>query len=146
MNLSKWLKPLAALLAKLEQRLRVTSKVAAGAAAASLGTAAVATSADAQATGAPPRPPFSSPTDTVRRYGERFILSPTDSVVIRADTTWYPRAQRGGAIVGADSTPVRVRPAAPSAGERPTARPRTGGSAGGHRSHVSHRSHSSHRS
>jgi hypothetical protein len=150
MPLPKWLKPLASLWSKAEQALGISSKVAVAVSAVSM-SAAVAPRIEAQTrapAGSVPRPPYSTARDTVRRYGEKFILTPSDSVVVRVDTTWYPRT--GGGAVASDSTGSTVRSPAPGATTRtPTARPRstpsTGGS-GGHRSHYSHRSHSSHRS
>jgi len=42
--------------------------------------------------GTPPtRPPGSAARDTVHRYGEKVILTPADSIVIRMDTVWLPR-------------------------------------------------------
>lgn len=86
---------------------------------------------------APPRPAAPSPSDTVRRFGEKFILTPSDSIVVRADTTWFPRR----AAPPKAAPPVRsvLPPASP-------ARPSTGGVTRGHGSHFSHSSHSSHSS
>jgi len=101
-------------------------------------TATIAGSASAQDIihVTPPRPPYYSPTDTIHRYGEKFILSQTDSVVIRADTVWYPRKR--AALPRNLSSPT---PEAPS----PVYPPSSGG-VRGHQSHYSHSSHSSHRS
>lgn len=152
---------------------RTTSVALGAAAAASLTSAAVSTAAEAQTAArrtAPRRPPYASPTDTVRRYGEKFLLSARDSVVIKADTTWYPRTPAAGGALGVAGTNAGVGvPATPS--PRPETRPRSSGSGstaspgrasggsyggyyggaprasgGGHYSHYSHRSHSSHRS
>lgn len=84
----------------------------------------------------PTRPPYYSQSDTIHRYGEKFILSQTDSVVIRADTVWYPR--RTSTLPRPLSSPM---PTAPS-----PSYPSSGGGARGHYSHSSHSSHSSHRS
>jgi hypothetical protein len=132
---------------------RATSAIVA----ASISTAA-GSSAGAQATGAPPRPTGSSTRDTVRRYGEKFVLSPTDSVVVRADTTWFPR--KGGAMAAEG---LISSPTAPGGERAATGKPRGAppipkvdsvatrpvpirSSGGGHGSHASHASHASHRS
>lgn len=51
----------------------------------------VASAIEAQAGPQPPRPAGSSPKDTVHRYGEKIIVSQSDSVIIRVDTVWLPR-------------------------------------------------------
>lgn len=89
-----------------------------------------------QAQTAPPRPTGSAARDTVHRYGEKFVLGPSDSVVVRADTVWYPRAGSKGAL---PITP-RATPAKPDTVAPPRA---STGSGGGHRSHASHASHRS---
>lgn len=123
------------LLARLARLLssRRASRGAAGAAAVTLASITVP-AAEAQSSTPPTRPPSSSPRDTVHRYGEKFVLTPTDSVVIRADTVWYPRAS-GGVVTPAE--PLR---------QPDTTRTRAPRSSGGHASHASHSSHSSHRS
>jgi hypothetical protein len=101
-------------------------------------TASVAGSASAQdvVQATPQRPPYYSRSDTIHRYGEKFILSQTDSVVIRADTVWYPRKSNELPRPLSSPTPTAPSPAYPS----------SGGGARGHQSHYSHSSHSSHRS
>src|SRR5215510_2294987 len=93
-----------------------------------------ATSLEAQVT--PTRPAGSSQRDTVHRYGEKFVLTPSDSVVIRADTVWFPRS-------GTKTVPL----AAPSTGstskDTATTPRRVTPPAVNHRSHASHSSHSS---
>lgn len=103
-------------------------------------TTVVASGVEAQAPHQPVRPAGTSSRDTVHRYHEKFVLTPSDSVVIRADTVWYPRA-------GGKALPL----AAPSAAARTdtaTRRPATPATRGhvSHASHASHASHSSHRS
>jgi hypothetical protein len=129
-SLTKWLTRLIQRLVSSSAARRTASHVAA----ASLTTAVVASAGEAQAPPKPDRPAGASARDTVHRYGEKFILSPTDSVVIRADTVWFPRA---GTTAGKATPPVTApRPATD------TARPPTSGARG----HGSHASHSSHRS
>lgn len=103
----------------------------------------------------PRRPSTSSPKDTVRRYGEKFILLPSDSVVIRADTTWYPRKPDASGKKAAAPVPRSIG-AIDSSTSRPTPKPSppvkapplppVRASGGGHGSHSSHSSHASHRS
>jgi hypothetical protein len=156
MIVTTWISSLATLLSKLEEKLGLPSRVAAGAAAVSL-TATIACGSDThpadaqpleQEVAVPSRPPHTSASRTIRRYGERFILTPADSVVIRTDTAWHPRArQKRRAATGSDNTARIVSPSPPPTIERPPVRlPSIGGSSGGHRSHVSHASHSSHSS
>lgn len=151
MRLPGWLGPALKALHWAERQLGLTSKIAVGAATVSL-SAALPRQVEAQSP-APrdslARPPRSAPKDTVRRYGEKFILTPADSVVIRADTTWYPRRDAASADDGRKTARTLLDPAAP-ARKQPAARPapsgRTTGTSAGHRSHSSHASHSSHRS
>src|SRR5215468_11105543 len=91
-----------------------------------------ATSLEAQV--APTRPAGASQRDTVHRYGEKFVLTPNDTVVIRADTVWLPRS-------GAKTFPL----AAPStrAPSRDTTNRHVAPPAVNHRSHSSHSSHTS---
>jgi hypothetical protein len=112
------------------------------AAAVSIATVAAST-ADAQATPATPaRPRGSAARDTVHRYGEKFVLTPSDSVVIRGDTVWYPRV---GAKTKASAAPPSAAASSGSTTTGTAPLPRIP-SVGGHGSHASHSSHSSHRS
>lgn len=120
---------------------------AAGVAAASLTTVATATGAQTpvSASAAPARPAGTTAKDTVHRYGEKFVLSPSDSIVVRADTVWYPRRSAPGVVNsaplsgGSSATPAKTR-------DSSVAVPLPRSTGGGHQSHVSHSSHSSHRS
>lgn len=151
MRLPRWMRPALSAIHWAERRLGLTSKLAVGAATVSLSTA-LPRHAEAQAS-APPdslaRPPRSAPRDTVRRYSEKFILTSSDSVVVRADTTWYPRGKSDPEDDAGKTARPLLGPAAPA--QRPPAvRPaptgRSTGSSAGHRSHSSHASHSSHSS
>lgn len=151
MRLPRWMRPALTALRWAERRLGLTSKLAVGAATVSLSTA-LPQRVEAQSSGPPDslaRPPRSAPRDTVRRYGEKFILTSSDSVVIRADTTWYPRARTASGDDGGKTARPALGPSAP-AQRTPAARPapsgRTTGTSTGHRSHASHASHSSHSS
>jgi hypothetical protein len=116
-------------------KLGPTSKTTLGAATVTASLAAAASAQDIIRV-TPPRPPYYSPSDTIHRYGEKFVLSPTDSVVIRADTVWYPRKATTLPRTLSSPTPAAPTPTYPS----------PGGGSRGHYSHSSHSSHSSHRS
>lgn len=153
----KWFRRVAAVLSKISQRAWNTPALSTAAALASL--ASVPSNAKAQAKPAvpsAPRPADSPPNDTVRRYHEKYILTRSDSVVVRHDTTWYPKKRASGRALtekeqqaltqsapsfrGADTASASAPPARAVA---PVA-PRSTGA--GHRSHASHASHSSHSS
>jgi hypothetical protein len=104
-------------------------RAAAHVAAASL-TTVVASNVQAQSRPAP----ASAGRDTVHRYHEKFVLTPSDSVVVRTDSVWYPRS-------GVKAVPLVATPTTDTTTRRPAS-----GSTGGHQSHASHASHSSHRS
>jgi hypothetical protein len=125
------------LFARLRSLLRrVSPRVVSRFTAVSLATASAGA---LEAQSAPRRPAGAVPGDTIHRYGEKFVLSRSDSVVIRADTVWYPRK---------GASPPAAVPDAPntSRSDTSTRRPPASSSGGGHQSHVSHASHSSHRS
>src|SRR5437762_498385 len=104
---------LLAVLRAVRMKLGLTSKTTLGAATV---TASLAGSAAAQDIihVTPPRPPYYSPRDTVHRYGEKFVLSQTDSVVIRADTVWYPRKTNALPRTLSSPTPTAPSPTYPS--------------------------------
>jgi hypothetical protein len=153
MRFPRWLRPALKAFQWAERRIGLTSKIAVGAATATVSlSTALSRPLEAQTSGPPDslaRPPRSAPRDTVRRYGEKFILTSSDSVVIRADTTWYPRSESASENDGGKTARPLLGPAAP-AQRLPAARPapsgRSSGSSAGHRSHSSHASHSSHSS
>lgn len=152
MPLSGWLRAVAALWKRGEEAFTLASKVAVGVTAASLATSSRAQAQTHSYEPPPLRPYSAAPSDTVRRYGEKFILTSADSVVIRADTTWLPRRSSGVKSLMGESTAPSIRGARPRSGASSTApgtsttpsAPRSTG--GGHYSHSSHSSHSSHRS
>ena len=143
MAIAKWLLAIAR---QLVQGRRAATQIVA----ASMTTAIVSTSASAQSGSAPPRPAGVAEKDTVRRYGEKFVLSSRDSVIVRADTTWYPR-KADAVIPGPKTQTPRAGAAKPRADTAtkadPPIRPApVRASGGGHGSHASHASHASHRS
>ena len=143
MGVPKWLKSVASIWKKTDNALGLASKVTVGATAASLATTRI--EAQSPTNIALAHPLFTAPADTVHRYGEKFILTPSDSVVIRADTVWYPR--RPGATTGTPRSAPRLRSGGTASDNSSTdvgSPVRSSGS--GHASHASHASHSSHRS
>ena len=147
MTIARWL---LAVVKRLAPSRRTASQIVA----ASL-TTTLAAAASAQTGAPPPRPTGTPPFDTVRRYGEKFILSPSDSVVVRADTTWYPRIGRaiaapfmsGAAPKSGSTSPAKRKADSVVTKPDPPSRPTpVRSSGGGHGSHASHASHASHRS
>ena len=143
MGVPEWLKSVASIWKKTDNALGLASRVTMGAAAASL--AGTRIEAQSPTNIAPSRPLVTAPTDTVHRYGEKFILTTSDSVVIRADTVWYPR--RPGATTGTPRSAPRLRSGGTASdNSRTDVSSPVRSSGGGHASHASHASHSSHRS
>lgn len=135
MPLPRWMRQLLALGRERSRKVfpRGTAVIGAATVSASMGSASVSS---AQKEPAPSRPPYESPTGIVRRYGDRFLLSASDSVVIRVDTVWYPRKSslRSGRTA---PVPLMSSPTAPPSAPAPVySVPRGGGS--GHMSHASH--------
>lgn len=144
MQISKWRYVLNMVRRSVERTLGLSSKVAVG----TVVSLSAAPKADA-----PSMPKSATENswpslsqDTVRRYHEKFILTPADSIVVRSDTVWYPRSKRSTISKTTRDTASRTTPQYPSSGTTNNTSGGYGGGYGGHMSHVSHASHSSHRS
>lgn len=73
MGVPEWLKGVVSMWKRADNALGLASRVTVGAAAASLAGARV--EAQSSTNIAPARPLVTAPTDTVHRYGEKFILT-----------------------------------------------------------------------